>query len=69
LDRVFETLFTTKPLGMGMGLSICRSIIVNHGGRIWVSHGTEKGSMFEFELPIAEAASPKVERKVHAPAK
>jgi signal transduction histidine kinase len=36
---------------MGMGLSICRSIIENHGGRIWVSPGASRGSIFHFELP------------------
>jgi signal transduction histidine kinase len=58
VDKVFQTLFTTKPLGMGMGLSICRSIIESHGGRIWVSRGKEEGSIFQFELPIAHAIEP-----------
>jgi signal transduction histidine kinase len=51
LDRVFNPLFTTKARGMGMGLSICHSIIQNHDGRIWVSTGTNGGSIFQFELP------------------
>jgi signal transduction histidine kinase len=51
LDRVFKPLFTTKATGMGMGLSICRSIIESHGGRIWVSPGVVRGSIFQFELP------------------
>ncbi len=51
-DRVFERLFTTKSQGMGMGLSICRSIIEHHGGRIWVTAGAaNRGSVFYFELP------------------
>ena len=51
-DRVFEHLFTTKSQGMGMGLAICRSIIENHDGRIWVTPGTANvGSVFQFELP------------------
>jgi len=51
VDRIFKPLFTTKTRGMGMGLSICRSIIENHGGRIWVSPGAGRGSSFQFELP------------------
>ena len=49
--RVFKPMFTTKARGMGMGLSICQSIIENHDGRIWVSPGTNGGSIFQFELP------------------
>ena len=52
IDRIFERLFTTKRNGMGMGLSICHSIIENHGGRIWASPAVGRGSIFQFELPI-----------------
>lgn len=52
-DRIFHPLFTTKAGGMGMGLSICRSIVENHGGRIWVSAAAGRGSIFQFELPVA----------------
>jgi signal transduction histidine kinase len=55
LDRIFKPLFTTKATGMGMGLSICHSIIETHGGRIWVSSAINQGSMFQFELPINAA--------------
>ena len=51
LKRVFEPMFTTKADGMGMGLSICKSIIENHNGRIWVAAGAPRGSIFQFELP------------------
>jgi C4-dicarboxylate-specific signal transduction histidine kinase len=51
LDRIFKPLFSTKAHGMGMGLSICRSIIEGHDGRIWVSPGLNGGSRFQFELP------------------
>jgi signal transduction histidine kinase len=51
VDKIFEPLFTTKEHGMGMGLSICRSIIEHHGGRIWVSPSVSRGTIFQFELP------------------
>jgi signal transduction histidine kinase len=53
--QIFKPLFTTKARGMGIGLSICRSIIEGHGGRIWASQGSTKGSIFQFELPVAVA--------------
>ena len=52
IDRVFKPLFTTKSRGMGIGLSICRSIMDHHDGRIWVSAGATQGATFHFELPI-----------------
>jgi signal transduction histidine kinase len=55
LDRIFKPLFTTKENGMGMGLSICRSIIESHGGRIWVSAAVNGGSIFQVELPVSSA--------------
>jgi signal transduction histidine kinase len=51
LDRIFRPLVTTKERGMGMGLSICRSIIESHHGRIWVEAATPRGAIFQFELP------------------
>ena len=55
VDRLFKPMFTTKARGMGMGLSICQSIIETHGGRIWVSPGANGGSIFQFELPTTAA--------------
>jgi PAS domain S-box-containing protein len=52
IDRIFEAFFTTKKHGMGMGLSICRSIVVAHGGQLFVSPGDSHGSVFHLELPI-----------------
>ena len=54
VDQVFKPLFTTKASGMGMGLSICHSIIQNHNGRIWVSAGPKRGTIFKFVLPAIE---------------
>src|SRR4029077_578404 len=52
LSRIFKPMFTTKARGMGMGLAICKSIIDSHDGRIWVSAGAPRGSIFHFELPV-----------------
>jgi C4-dicarboxylate-specific signal transduction histidine kinase len=54
LERVFEPFFSTKPEGMGMGLSICRSIIQAHGGRIAVAPARDGGSVFQVRLPCDE---------------
>ena len=51
IDRIFELFFTTKSQGMGMGLSICRSIIEAHNGRLWASSGVDHGSVFNITLP------------------
>ncbi|THD54641.1 PAS domain S-box protein [Phenylobacterium sp.] len=52
VDRLFETFFTTKPRGTGMGLSISRSIITAHGGRLWAEPNNPRGATFQFALPI-----------------
>ena len=58
LDRVFEAFYTTKPGGLGLGLSICRSIIEAHNGRLWASANLPRGASFQFALPaIANTAS------------
>src|SRR6267154_5559000 len=51
LGRLFDAFYTTKPGGMGMGLSICRSIIGAHGGRIWATANVPQGAVFQFALP------------------
>ena len=54
LERAFEHFYTTKTSGVGMGLSICRSIIVAHGGRLWVDVNEPRGAVFRFTLPGLE---------------
>jgi signal transduction histidine kinase len=51
VDRLFESFYTTKPGGLGMGLSICRSIIEAHHGRLWATANTPQGAVFQFTLP------------------
>ena len=54
LDRVFDAFYTTKSSGVGMGLSICRSIIHAHGGRLWAETNEPRGAVFQFTLPGAD---------------
>jgi C4-dicarboxylate-specific signal transduction histidine kinase len=51
-ERVFEAFYTTKHDGLGMGLSICRSIIEAHGGRLWAAASVPRGALFQFTLPL-----------------
>jgi PAS domain S-box-containing protein len=55
LDRVFEAFYTTKPSGLGLGLSICRSIIEAHNGRLWASPNVPRGAIFRFIAPACPA--------------
>jgi signal transduction histidine kinase len=52
-DEVFNAFFTTKPDGTGMGLSISRSIIEAHGGRLWATSNEPRGAIFHFSLPVS----------------
>ena len=58
IERVFEAFYTTKPSGLGLGLSICRSIIEAHNGQLWVSPNVPRGAIFRFIAPAHPAAIP-----------
>jgi signal transduction histidine kinase len=57
-ERIFEAFYTTKPGGIGIGLSICRSIVDAHGGRLWASARMPKGAIFQFTLPVHSESAP-----------
>ena len=56
-DQLFNAFFTTKSSGMGMGLSICRSIIEAHGGRVWAEPNLPHGAIFHFTVPLHQESS------------
>jgi two-component system, LuxR family, sensor kinase FixL len=58
LEQVFEPFFTTKSHGLGLGLSVCRTIITAHNGRLWAANSAQRGSEFSFALPILEEIKP-----------
>jgi len=58
-DQIFAPFYTTKSSGMGMGLSICKTIIEAHGGRLWASPNLPNGAVFQFTLPAVVADTSK----------
>jgi PAS domain S-box-containing protein len=57
-DRLFDAFYTTKPTGLGLGLSICRSIIQANGGRLWASANPPRGAIFQFTVPACPGGAP-----------
>jgi C4-dicarboxylate-specific signal transduction histidine kinase len=57
VDHLFDTFYTTKPQGLGMGLAISRTIIEAHGGRLEAAANVPKGAVFQFRLPITDPKS------------
>jgi signal transduction histidine kinase len=53
VERIFEPFYTTKPEGLGIGLSICRSLIEAHGGCLWASENSPRGCIFRFTVPAS----------------
>src|SRR5262249_20006463 len=57
LPRLFEPFFTTRPDGMGLGLTVCRTIVTAHRGRLWAETNPDRGASFHCVVPHAEATS------------
>jgi signal transduction histidine kinase len=56
LEQIFEPLFTTKTRGMGLGLAVCRTIIIAHGGKLWATNNAGRGATVQFTLPVIRSA-------------
>jgi two-component system sensor kinase FixL len=63
LDKIFKPFFTSKPQGLGLGLSISRSIVDMHGGRLWAEDNTDRGATFYVSLPSGDASEPDCSRQ------
>jgi signal transduction histidine kinase len=57
IDRIFEAYYTTKTHGLGVGLSICRSIIESHRGKLWAAQNEGRGATFSFSIPLGGPCS------------
>jgi two-component system, LuxR family, sensor kinase FixL len=55
MEQIFEPFFTTKEEGMGLGLSVCRTIITAHRGKLWATNNTDRGATFHFSLPVGRS--------------
>jgi signal transduction histidine kinase len=55
IDRIFDAFYSTKPGGLGIGLSICRTIIEAHGGRLWATTDAAGGAVLQFTLPLVRS--------------
>jgi signal transduction histidine kinase len=64
IDQLYDAFFTTKPGGMGMGLSISRSIIQGHGGQLWATPNPTHGAAFHFSVPVMATSAAVVEAAV-----
>ncbi len=53
LERIFESFYSTKPSGLGVGLAICRKLVEAHGGALWAAHNPGGGAVFHCTLPVA----------------
>jgi signal transduction histidine kinase len=61
--HLFHSFYATKSGGMGMGLSICRSIVEAHGGRIWAGANEPRGAVFQFSLPLERSETVSAEAR------